>query len=687
MPTPHDVTTFEPQDRTLRLPWPFTGRDEELALVRRSLTVGRPGMVITGPAGCGRTRLAMEALRGTDCARVAGTPGTRDLPFAAFAHLLPEGVTLHRAVQLLSGVRQLLADDAHLLDDASAALLHQLAVQGRTRLLVLVTDGARPPGAVARLWTGELLPRLALEPLPREDTATLLGAGAGGPLEPLAVNRLHRLCGGDLRLLRDLLDALREQSLLTRDADTDERAWRGRVPVTPALRERAAAVLARTCPDEREILDRLAFAEPLPLAADALDLRILERLEADGLLDVGDDTAVRLAHPLHGPVLRAEAGRLRARRLTGRRRSTASALDAEAAGLTRRIERADVRTTPTPVGEWAVAEGEPVPARYAAVRARFSRLRGELREAAAWAREGLATAPQDRACRTELALAAAQSGETGTPIDLLAEHPGTAAWPPAARGDLDTALKTLEETGLETGAEFGLETGAEFGLETGAESGLETGAESGLETGAESGLETGAETGLETGTGPGSDDPCTRTSGLCHAHDPYNAHDPYIAYDAVRLGAPRRAIGLLPSDGCLARHARALARGDGPALDLVAAELEERGFLLFAAEAYAQAVRVHRDAGAARTARTRAVALARRCQGARTPALSGLVLGELTARQRQIVTLAAAGLSNRQIAERLTLSVRTVGNHLYGAYTRLGAGDRGALPWLVDQPA
>ncbi|MFF3201421.1 LuxR C-terminal-related transcriptional regulator [Streptomyces sp. NPDC002962] len=689
MPTLLDVTTFEPQDRTLRLPWPFTGREEELALVRRSLAGGRPGIVITGPAGCGRTRLAMEAVRGTDCARAAGTPGTRDLPFAAFAHLLPEGVTLHRAVQLLSGVRLLLVDDAHLLDDASAALLHQLAVQGRTRLLVLVTDGARPPGAVARLWTGGLLPRLALEPLTREDTAPLLEAGAGGPLEPLTANRLHRLCGGDLSLLRDLLDALCEQGLLTRDADTDERTWRGRVPVTPALRDRAAAVLARACPDEREILDRLAFAEPLPPAADTLDLRILERLEADGLLAVGDDTTVRLAHPLHGPVLRAGAGRLRARRLTGRRRSTASALDAEATELTRRIERADVRATPLPVGEWVVDEGEPVPARYAAVRARFSRLRGELREAAAWAREGLATAPQDRACRTELALCAAQSGETGAPIDLLAEHPATAAWPPAARGDLDTALKTLEETG----AEAGTGTAAGAGTGAGAGAGAEIGAGAGTRTGTEAG--TGTDT-HDSGTGTGdsreardpfNDQDPFNVRDPFSARDPYNAHDPYIAYDAVRLGAPRRAVRLLPSDGCLARHARALARGDGPALDLVAAELEERGFLLFAAEAYAQAVRVHRDAGAARTARTRSVALARRCQGARTPALSGLVLGELTARQRQIVTLAAAGLSNRQIAERLTLSVRTVGNHLYGAYTRLGAGDRGALPWLVEQPA
>ncbi|MDR6977931.1 DNA-binding CsgD family transcriptional regulator [Streptomyces sp. 3330] len=649
------MTTFEASDRTLRLPWPFTGRDEELELVRRSLAVGRPGLVITGPAGCGRTRLAMEAVRGTDCVRVAGTPGTRDLPFAAFAHLLPEGVTLHGAVQLLTGVRHLLVDDAHLLDGSSAALLHQLAVQGRTRLLVVVPDGARPPGAVARLWTGGLLPRLALEPLPREEIASLLIAGVGGPLDPLAVNRLHRLCGGDLRLLRDLLDALREQGLVAGDADTDERTWRGRVPVTPALRERAAAVLARTCPDEREILDRLAFAEPLSLPSDTLDLRILERLEADGLLDVADDTTVRLAHPLHGPVLRAEAGRLRARRLTGRRRSTASALDAEAAGLIRRIERADVRTTPTPVGEWLVAEGEPVPPWYAAVRARFSRLRGELREAAAWAREGLASAPQDRACRTELALSAAQSGETGPSIDLLAEHPATSAWPPAARGDLDTALKILDA--IEPAAP---RTGA-----TGPRASRES---------------------PESGDGRFARAPHTARDPLT-TDAPYTARDPYTAYDAVRLGAPLSAVRLLPAGGCLDRHARALARGDGPALDLVAAELEERGFLLFAAEAYAQAVRVHRDAGAARTARTRAVALARRCQGARTPALSGLVLGELTARQRQIVTLAAAGLSNRQIAERLTLSVRTVGNHLYGAYTRLGAGDRGALPWLVEQPA
>ncbi|CAL9618289.1 LuxR family transcriptional regulator AbsR2 [Streptomyces sp. enrichment culture] len=600
------MTPFERDAKTLDTPWPFTGREEEVELVRRSLTGSRHGIVVTGPAGCGRTRLIEEAVRGTDCVRTSGTPDSRDTPFAAFATLLPESVTLHRAVRLLSGVRLLVVDDAHLLDDASAALVHQLAVHTRTRLIVAVTDAAPAPGAVRRLWTGDLLPRLALEPLPPDDTVRLLEAGAGGPVEPLTARRMHRLCGGDLRLLRDLLDAVRARGLLTADPGTGEHTWYGPLPLTPTVRERTAPVLGRTDPAERETLDRLAFAEPLPLDAADCDLRILERLEADGLIRVEDGPrppdAVRLAHPLHGPALRAAAGRLRARRLARTADETDLALKTEAATLERRIEEADVRDVPTPAGEWLLESGGPVPPAYAAARARFARLRGELRDAAAWARRGLHHLPDDAPCLLELALSDAQSGRGGPPTGGTPRP--AAAWVAAARGDLEGALAALD------------------------------------------------------------------------------ARRPY---DAVRLGAPERAAGLLPAGSVFAAQAEALARRDGSALDRAAEALRERGFLLFAAEAHAQAVRAHRDPLAARTSRTRAVALARRCQGARTPALTGLVLGELTARQRQIVTLAAAGLSNRQIAERLTLSVRTVGNHLYSAYTRLG-GDRQTLPCLVAVP-
>ncbi|MFL5994122.1 MAG: LuxR C-terminal-related transcriptional regulator [Streptomyces sp.] len=617
--------TYERDAKTLELPWPFTGREDELELVRRSVAGGRHGIVVTGPAGRGKTRLVTEAVRGTDCARVAGTPETRGLPFAAFAHLVPETASLHRAVHLLSGVRLLLVDDAHLLDDASAALVHQLAVHGRTRLLVVATEGARAPGAISRLWTGELLPRLALEPLPREETAQLLASGAGG-LEALTVNRLYRMCRGDLRLLRELVDAVCEQGLLEKAPDSTEWEWRGPVPVTATVRERTAHLLERTGPGERETLDRLAFGEPLPVDAGTLDLDALERLEADGLVHVDEQGTARLVHPLHAPVLRAAAGRLKTLRLARTPADCAAALETETAALARAIGERDVRAVSAPVGEWLRDEGTGVPARHAALRARFARLRGELREAAAWAREGLRAAADDPACRLELALAAAQSGHpepTAPPADRSPEpstgphHNGPATvptgsttpadgsavtWWAAGRGDLDVALGTVGE-------------------------------------------------------------------------------DPY---DAVRLGAPERAVGRLT--GVFAEHAEALAHDDGPALDRAAQALEERGFLLFAAEAYAQAVRAHRDPSAARVSRTRAVALARRCQGARTPALSGLVLGELTARQRQIVTLAAAGLSNRQIAEQLTLSIRTVGNHLYSAYARLGASDRDALPCLVELP-
>ncbi|WP_220183083.1 helix-turn-helix transcriptional regulator [Sphaerisporangium album] len=54
-------------------------------------------------------------------------------------------------------------------------------------------------------------------------------------------------------------------------------------------------------------------------------------------------------------------------------------------------------------------------------------------------------------------------------------------------------------------------------------------------------------------------------------------------------------------------------------------------------------------------------------------------MASLTPQQQEIARLAAAGLSNKQIGERLFLSPRTVANHLYQLFPKLGVASRAAL--------
>jgi DNA-binding CsgD family transcriptional regulator len=51
----------------------------------------------------------------------------------------------------------------------------------------------------------------------------------------------------------------------------------------------------------------------------------------------------------------------------------------------------------------------------------------------------------------------------------------------------------------------------------------------------------------------------------------------------------------------------------------------------------------------------------------------------LSGRELEIARLVAAGSSNRQVAEALGVSVRTIDNHLYRIYRKVGVSDRESL--------
>jgi len=68
-----------------------------------------------------------------------------------------------------------------------------------------------------------------------------------------------------------------------------------------------------------------------------------------------------------------------------------------------------------------------------------------------------------------------------------------------------------------------------------------------------------------------------------------------------------------------------------------------------------------------------------RATGLATARADGHGPAALTAQERQVAALAAAGLTNKQIGERLYLSHRTVAAHLYQIFPRLGITSRAAL--------
>ena len=144
-----------------------------------------------------------------------------------------------------------------------------------------------------------------------------------------------------------------------------------------------------------------------------------------------------------------------------------------------------------------------------------------------------------------------------------------------------------------------------------------------------------------------------------------------------------------PRVGVAARFSAALSDGDAAELAAVSEEFERMGDLVAAVDAAAHAALAYRSQGLRGSAlgcAARADALAEQCGGAWTPALRQASEPlPFTDREREIVMLIGEGLSNRAVAERLTLSVRTVESHIYRAMSKTGTTSRDELAALLPR--
>jgi DNA-binding CsgD family transcriptional regulator len=168
----------------------------------------------------------------------------------------------------------------------------------------------------------------------------------------------------------------------------------------------------------------------------------------------------------------------------------------------------------------------------------------------------------------------------------------------------------------------------------------------------------------------------------------------YALHAAVRFGDRSHAVRLeelartlnTPLAEAIAIQARGLANHDGDLLDAAAGRFIGLAALAHAADALAQAAEEHARTGQRGkevTSSIRAYRLACQC-GLRTPAVDAAARPlPFSGRERDIAMVVAAGLSNRQIADRLVVSVRTVEGHLYRIFAKLGINTREQLIHLL----
>jgi DNA-binding NarL/FixJ family response regulator len=307
-------------------PGPFRGR--RLELERAVGACRRCGVVVKGGPGSGRTRFAREVAAdwsgcGGEVLWVVGTESARSFPFGALIGLAPDldpedfAGSARRVLDTVDGARKalLVLDDAHFLDDASAAVIHRLRLLGGSpRMLVTRLAGADAPDAVTALTKDGLLEVVELAPFPAADAGAVVADWLGGEVEHATSDYLHGLSEGNLSVLHELVDAAGSAGVLAVRGGVW--SWRGEVPSSPALGTLVSSRVGHAGEQAWQVLELLSLAEPLGLQqlVALTGVEAAREAEASGLITVERRRRradVRSAHLLYTEVVRAGLGVVR----------------------------------------------------------------------------------------------------------------------------------------------------------------------------------------------------------------------------------------------------------------------------------------------------------------------------------------------------------------------------------------
>lgn len=293
------------------------------------------GFLVAGDAGVGKSRLLREVLAALsercEPRSVVATRSAGALPLGAFSEWVRgtgsnPTMLLHNVIEEVaassSGRPVVLAvDDAHLLDELSALVVHQLVHRRSVRVLLTVRAGQPVPEALIALWKDCYLERIELAPLTRAESATLLTSALKGSLEPATADRLWELTRGNVLFLRHLVaqEAAEQRLSMKNGAWT----WAAESVGVSRLAELVTAQMGALSAPLADLVDVLTVAGPLDsdVLAAVVGAPVVDDAVTRGLIALEQDahgTVARLAHPLYGEVRRVTTCGARARSLRGR---------------------------------------------------------------------------------------------------------------------------------------------------------------------------------------------------------------------------------------------------------------------------------------------------------------------------------------------------------------------------------